>query len=121
MASLRDWLPQDFLENVAYVAFPRIDRYSIRDDDLRCVSELRQLKGLALDGTGFTDAGLPHLTQLKHMSRLSLRYTQVTDAGLVHLKGLTALRWMDLRNTRVTEDGIADLKAALPNCLIHGP
>jgi hypothetical protein len=78
------------------------------------IGELSSLRGLSLDATRVTDAGLECLAPLSKLSVLSLRRTAITDAGLVYLRGLTRLRVLNLEGTRVTDAGISRLRKESP-------
>jgi len=85
--------------------FPFLDRLrvksqSVRDDDLRHVGLLLQLRTLHLETPLITDAGLGHLRGLHVLYRLEVENaTGVTSDGLRHLSGmkeLVLLRLSDL-------------------------
>jgi hypothetical protein len=68
--------------------------FDLRDDDLRHLAGLTQLRSLRLDGA------------------------QVTDSGMKHLEGLTRLEDLALNATFVTDDGAERLRQALPHCKV---
>ena len=74
------------------------------------LASLTKLRSLDLSYNPFTDKGLEGLAGLKDLRRLMLRDTMVTDEGLKQLSGLTNLEELDLSGTRVTEKGIESLR-----------
>lgn len=70
---------------------------------------LTHIKGLYLDETSVTDAGLAHLAGMTSLRRLKLKQTRVTDAGLEHLEGLSDLESLSLSGA-ITDEGIEHLK-----------
>jgi Leucine-rich repeat (LRR) protein len=101
-------------------SFPRLWRLeltnsaNIDDVALLPISRATGLTVLWLEGTGVTDAGMPHLQSLTNLEILSLARTTVTDEGLSSLRQLKNLRELTLTQTRVTDAGIAMLREALP-------
>jgi Leucine-rich repeat (LRR) protein len=89
-----------------------VPRKTVTDAHLARLSRLKSvasLRGLELNGTQITDAGLAHLREL-NLHSLNLSGTNITDAGLVYLKGLDDLQSVDLSGTRVTGTGLEQLK-----------
>lgn len=101
----------------------------VRDNDLRRLKGLHQLRTLNLARTKVTDAGLSHLAGLSNVLypwdslkrlhavrimsnlwRLDLSGTQVTGEGLRHLE-LLDLSELCLADCPVTDAGLANLKA----------
>jgi serine/threonine protein kinase/Leucine-rich repeat (LRR) protein len=92
----------------------------IGDDDLRELTKLQDLEGLAIGGTRVTDAGLVHLLKLPRLGgAVSLIYTQVTDAGLVHVAKISAAKAVHLQGTKVTLAGVKQLAAMRPDMRIE--
>ncbi len=75
---------------------------------------LTDLELLGLDETRVTDACLTHLGRLTALQNLFLNKTQVSDEGLVHLRGMVNLARLHLKGTKVTAAGVRELKKALP-------
>lgn len=94
--------------------------------------QMRALKFLTLDGSGFVDAdmgslealvnledlmlprsisdvGLAHLKPLRNLRSLFLADTRVTDKGLEHLAGHDKLEYLTLYGTKVTDAGVRQL------------
>jgi hypothetical protein len=94
----------------------------IKDADLACLADLREVTSLKLDNTGLTDEGLKHLQGLKNLRRLTVSFTGVSDEGLKLLKGLDKLEYLHVGYcAKVTAKGKAELRQALPKLEIFGP
>jgi hypothetical protein len=115
----------------------------IEDQDLACLTSLKQLRRLDLDQTHVTSACLVHVSSLQGLQHLNLWMTSVSDAELERLTRLTQLRTLNLKGTHVsgasvptlaqlqsltrlhvggrrfTKDELAQLTAALPTCAIE--
>ena len=68
------------------------------------------LRGISLEKTKVTDAGLAHLKGVKGLAVLLLGNTKVTDAGFVHLKDHKSLTELEVGSTSVTGAGFVHLK-----------
>lgn len=90
-----------------------LSRATHTNDDLACLKDLHDLRGLFVQDAHVTDAGLQHLRGLKDLRVLSLTSPKLTDAGLQHLKGLDNLERLWLANG-FTDTGLVYLKE-LPN------
>jgi len=104
--------------NVFSLGFSAPEREDLKDEHLRPVARLEQLRYLDLWGTGVTDLGMKHLAGLTGLKRLSLGGTKVTDAGLEQLTGLTNLELLSVDGCPVTPQGLASVKKALPKTAI---
>jgi len=82
----------------------------ITDAGLKNLDGFDQLLALDLDSTKLSNAGLQHLQTLTRLRWLSLRATLVSDEGLENLRGLRQLEWLDLGSTQITDAGLAHLK-----------
>jgi hypothetical protein len=110
-------------------------RIGVRDDDVKHLSRLPNLRELSLDAHLMTDAGLKHLSKLSQLRILSLRGPKLTDAdltslaqltnleelylvscqavtdrGLIHLTPLTKLKALGFRGCRRIGDGLSHLR-----------
>lgn len=107
---------------------------NIRDDDLKWIAHLTDLKVLDLTdvpivGSGLrslagmsslrmlympytkvSDIGLPHLAPLVRLEELDLTYAFITDTGLMSLQPLTNLRSLNLNSTAITDKGLVPLE-----------
>ena len=82
----------------------RVKSQSVRDDDLRHVGRLLQLRTLYLEMPLITDAGLGHLRGLHGLHRLEVRNgTGVTSDGLRHLSGMKELKFLRLSDTGIDD------------------
>jgi hypothetical protein len=93
------------------------------DQTLWSLAQLRglsRLRGLYLNGTGVSDAGLVHLAAFTRLEELYLEDTVISDQGLRNLETLSSLRLLSVRNTAVTAAGVERLKQALPRLELLG-
>jgi Leucine-rich repeat (LRR) protein len=63
------------------------------------------LRGLRLNQTAVTDAGLQYLQAIPSLEELSLAESKISDQGLEQLEALSGLRSLDLNGSRVTDTG----------------
>ena len=84
----------------------------VRDQDLKLLSNLKNVTVLRLKKTAITDAGLIHVGKLESLKRLHLEQTAITDEGLKYLIGLKNLEYLNLFGTKVGK-GIQALKSLL--------
>ncbi|MDQ3331822.1 MAG: hypothetical protein M3552_14405 [Planctomycetota bacterium] len=80
----------------------------IRDDELRALEGLTNLRKLGLYGANVTDKGAETIATLKSLRELELSQTQITDTGLETLAKLPNLEKLFIRNVgdKVTDDGV---------------
>ena len=76
------------------------------------------LKGLTLNFSGISDAGLEQVAGFKKLTHLEIVNTKVTDKGLAHLKGLKSLVFLKVGGTMVTAKALAEFHEAVPGCKI---
>jgi Leucine-rich repeat (LRR) protein len=81
----------------------------VGDTDMKRITALSGLKGVYLQETSITDAGLAELAGLQSLTELHLQETQVTDLGLKHLSRLKTLQLLHLHGTKITDAGIVTL------------
>ena len=86
-----------------------LNRTSITDAGLACITPLKSLESLCLFSTHGSDAGLAYIGELKSLKELDLNSTQITDAGLVHLRGLANLESLNLAGTKISDRGLENL------------
>lgn len=85
-----------------------------KEDDLIRLRDVPELRGLTLDETPVTNAGLTHVGGLKELRGVTLSScTSITDAGMRHLRQLTLLNRLNLYGTPIGDAGLRDL-AGLP-------
>jgi internalin A len=92
-----------------------LDQTDVTDAGLKHLNHFTGLELLGLAGTEISDAGLANLGGLTALKHLFLDRTQVSDEGLVRLKPLTNLAQVQLKATKVTDAGVAELKKSVPN------
>ena len=110
---------------------------------LDAISQIAELRQLAMGGRPMTPNVVPAILRLKNLESLSLRATGVVDADIAQLGSLTKLRFLDLDQSKMTDEGLrslnglanlrllairgsnisqqvlSDFQAAHPQCLIH--
>ncbi|MBN2590265.1 MAG: M48 family metalloprotease, partial [Sedimentisphaerales bacterium] len=67
------------------------------DEDLRCLSNLKQLTDLQLGEREYSDDGLAYLSGLTKLERISIGGSRITDEGLKHLADMKNLRSLIVR------------------------
>jgi internalin A len=106
----------------------------VKDEQLKQLQPLKQLKHISLSNPGITDAGLAHLSGfpeleelalmgakgvsdegLKEVGKLSLKmlalpHAKITDEGLVHVAKLTKLNQLVLGGPLISDKGLKHLK-----------
>jgi len=81
----------------------------ISDAALKALAPLKQLRVLNVMGTRISDAGLSEVRQFTSLQEVRLSETEVTDAGLKHLTGLPELQDVWLRSSKITDVGLQEL------------
>lgn len=84
-------------------------RYAARDELLKKLSGLHEMKELDLSASGCTHEGIRSLTNLPELRVLRLSETAITDASLLHATTFLRLEDLDVSYTGITDQGIADL------------
>ncbi len=100
------------LENLT-ISTPLGSGTTIRDEDLACLANLKNLKWLQ-GVVGVSDAGMMHLAGLTNMERLNVSGSDLTDKGLSYLAGMKKLNHLTVSDGNFTEKGLRhleDLKA----------
>jgi Leucine-rich repeat (LRR) protein len=91
-----------------------------RDEELRLLAGLVNLRQLGLFGGYLTDAGLAHLKGMTRVQYLDLTGNEYTDAGLAHLKGMMHLQELNLTGNRaITDNGVAHLRGFVHLTTLH--
>ncbi len=84
----------------------------ITDAGVVQLKKLRALEGLSITNcTAVSDVSLGHIASLEHLKRLGLGGTQVTNDGLALLKPLVHLELLNLGHTQVDDDAATHLNA----------
>jgi hypothetical protein len=132
---LRNWLGDDFFDQVTQVALTRqgdvtdadmtcfaslpdletvsIDHLPLTDSGVRHLSGLAKLRQLRLCEVPITDSALDALSRLPSLSDISLDRTRVGDRSLLFLGRMKSLRSLNLKWTRVTDSGLRHLVGLL--------
>ena len=95
-----------------------LNKTSISDDGISCLSNLERLTILHLGSTAITDSGLIHLSS-QPLQTLDLCQTAVSNEGLNTLMLMTTLSNIWLIDTRVSADGVSAFRQYRPNCTVH--
>lgn len=84
------------------------DQPPVRDDELKTIEGLTNLRRLVLYGANVTDKGCNSIATIESVRELELSQTQVTDHGLDSLTKLPELEKLFLRNVgpQVTDDAV---------------
>jgi uncharacterized membrane protein len=80
-----------------------LNKLPVKDEDLKIISQFKNLRRLDLNFSDITDNGLKALAPLKKLQALSLSGTKITYAGLKeNLGALKKLRTVSIWNTSMT-------------------
>ena len=94
------------LGQLEYLALPE----STDDAVMALLPSFAKLKGLYLNNSRLTNAGLAHLKDLPALEELSLGPGRMTDKGLTHLAACSRLEYLMLSGTNFTDFGMAYIK-----------
>ncbi len=86
----------------------------VRDEDLACLREMRDLQQLTLNnpasgGATVGDQGVAHLANVTSLKQLNIGSIAMTDAGLVHLTGMRQLCNLTVTG-RFTDEAVEHLE-----------
>ena len=79
------------------------------------------IAGYAIDFRGnatLRDEDLKDLWRLHEIRVISLKDTRITDQGVAHLHHCTNLRYVDLRGTRTSKHAAQTLREAFSHCIV---
>ena len=99
-----------FLSDLTELRVLAIYNCQITDQALSCLPSLPHLRALELGNTLVGDASARNIESLTELDSLSLGNTHFTDAGLTFLRKMTKLRKLNLMNLPVTDAGLANLE-----------
>ena len=85
----------------------------LKDDDLRLIGDLKNLRKLNLAFTGIDGSGLKDLANLKFLHTLTLSGTKVSAANLDVLRNFPSLKTVHAWNTPVASTDVATLQKKL--------
>jgi Leucine-rich repeat (LRR) protein len=109
---LRNWLGNDFFDDVVDVSSPldRPERNAIRDDEFQWVFSLPKLRFLNIHDLSITDASITKLHELKDLENLFVSDPRMDDSWMQGIGTCTHLKKLVLiESSRVTEPGFANL------------
>ncbi len=87
----------------------------VKDETLRYLPGLKQLRELDLNNSQISDAGLKEISELPKLRDLRLARTKITDDGFrQYLLGKESLMNLDLTETGVASKTVREWKAANP-------
>lgn len=98
-----------------------LHKLPIKDEDLKRVAKLENLRRLDLNFTGVTAIGLKHLVELRYLHTLTLAGTQVDFKGLdSQLPTLKALRSVALWQTGIKREEFVSLQEKYKHITFNG-
>jgi uncharacterized membrane protein len=113
-ASYGQQLLRDLLAVKTQLIELNLNKLPVKDDDLKIVSQFKNLRELFLNFTDVTDGGLSQLTTLQQLKSLSLSGTKVTPASLKKIIASKELSTVTIWNTSISDKEIEQLKSINP-------
>ncbi len=95
-----------------------LNKMPVKDDDIKYITPLKNLRKLNLAFTQISGAALTQLKDLKELQQLSLSGTAVKTADLAVLKNLPKLSSLYIWNTAINSNDIAAIKKQFPKIAI---
>ncbi len=92
----------------------KLSNLPIKDEDIKIIAGLYNIKKLQLENTAITNLSLEYLQQLPQLQTLNLYGTNITDDGLYKLTQCKNLSVLYLWRTNITEQGITKFKMIKP-------
>lgn len=93
----------------------------LTDSGLAIAGGMPRLKALGLDGTSITPEGLRSIANAtKTLEELTISNTVLADEVIPILESLPRLRYVDISNTRMTANGITALRQRRPELQVEG-
>jgi hypothetical protein len=80
---------------------------TVSEDQIKKISELKNLRALYLNNSDVTDKGISHLTNLKALMYLNLVSTSITDSSLEYFKKMDKLKNVYLYQTKITSEALS--------------
>jgi uncharacterized membrane protein len=96
----------------------KVGHEGLKDENLKTIGLLRNLRRLHLEGNPVTDAGLRFLATLQQLQYLNLSGTRVSANGPAQLAGLKMLERLYLYNVTGARFDLVALKKQLPQTVI---
>jgi uncharacterized membrane protein len=110
---------KDLLEVKQQLVSLNLDKMPVKDEDLKTIGQLSQLRKLNLSFTGITGATIHELNGLKELKQLSLSGTAIKADALKSLSSLKQLNKLFIWNTGLKEDAIKQLQQENKNLVIE--
>ena len=95
-----------------------LNKMPVKDEDLKFISTMKNLRKLNLSFTQITGASLMELKELKDLRQLSLSGTRVKAADLTVLKDLPKLSSIYIWNTAIGNNDITSIQKLFPKAAI---
>ncbi len=92
-----------------------LSKMDVKDEDMKVIGELENLRILNLGFTNITGASLPTLKKLKFLETLSLAGTKLTAAQLKELQGFPQLKTVYTWNTGISAKELDQLVGTIKN------
>lgn len=96
----------------------KLGNKNLRDQDLKVIGGLQNLRKLHLEGNPITNTGLLFLKTLQQLQYLNLAGTRISSEGLVPLAGLKRLERLYLYDIAAAKLDLSALKKKLPKIII---
>ena len=106
---------EELLQVKEQIAELSLAKLPVKDDDLKIIGQLHNLKKLNLNYTDVTDKGLVELTALKQLQKLSLAGTAISPGIAAQLLKLPELTTMYIWDTKLNNTEVAALQKRYPN------
>ncbi len=95
------------------------DLGTMREDLVRAIRELKDLRILKLGHSNISADGLRMLSGLDKVEKLGLEVcARIDDTSVTTLAGWKSLKYLDLQETRITDKGIESLRKARPGLAV---
>ncbi|MCH5721042.1 leucine-rich repeat domain-containing protein [Niabella hibiscisoli] len=96
----------------------KIGNANLKDQDIKHLGMLENLRRLHLEGNPLTDAGLSFLTSLQQLQYINLSGTRISSKGPGQLAGLKMLKRLYLYNVNGAKFDLLTLKKLMPKTII---
>jgi uncharacterized membrane protein len=96
-----------------------LNKMPVKDEELKTISQFRNLRQLNLSFTSITGTTLNELSKLQELRQLSLSGTAIKKEDILKLAALKKLAQLFIWNTTLTEKDIADLKNTMKDIVFE--
>lgn len=109
------------LQGMPNVRWLQLRSTKITNDGVKYLKGM-DLETVDLSVTKVDDAGLATMvaSDFPNLKDMAIEGTGITDAGLAHLGDFKSLEFLSIAGTNVSKDGLSKLRAKLPNLMILG-